>query len=88
MLRVLLIHLSKSKSKTQADKQRSEGKYDMNSISVCIIHLLFPLNSLKVPQVPPQKMINVIPFSSFVCSVDFADSYDSEVELFENVIDV
>ena len=52
----------------------------MNSISVCIIHLLFPLNSLKVPQVPPQKMINVIHFSSFVCSVDFADSYDSEVE--------
>ena len=85
---MLLIHLSKSKSKTQADKQLSVGKYDMNSISVCIIHLLFPLNSLKVPQVPPQKMINVIHFSSFVCSVDFADSYDSEVELFESVINV
>ena len=68
---MLLFHLSKSKSKTQADKQLSVGKYDMNSISVC---------SLKVPQVPPQKMINVIHFSSFVCSVDFADSYDSEVE--------
>ena len=62
----------------------------MNSISVCIIYLFcfFLLNSLKVPQVPPQNMINVIHFSSFVCSVDFADSYDSEVELFESVIDV